>query len=51
MYFFVQTKSRIEIQMFIANIYILAYKYLMVQFAEPSKNNVVWDSIEKQNNP
>ena len=29
MYFFVQTKSRIEIQMFIANIYILAYKYLM----------------------
>ena len=30
MYFFVQTKSRIEIQMFIENIYILAYKYLMV---------------------
>ena len=30
MYLFVQTKLRTEIQMFIANIYILAYKYLMV---------------------
>ena len=30
MYFFVQMKLRIEIQMYIAYIYILDYKYLMV---------------------
>ena len=30
MYFFVQTKLRIEIQMYIAYIYILDYKYHMV---------------------
>ena len=37
MYFFVQTKLRIEIQMYIVYIYILDYKYLKVSFPEPGK--------------